>query len=71
MRPAKKNPHRDEEMEAFESLVDDEAEAMAEEFIASATSAEFIGEDARNEIHSDEVGGPFLELEIVEEEEEL
>jgi len=64
MRPAKKTAQRDEENEAFESLIDDEAAAMAQEFIASATSAEFVGEDARNEIHSDELCGPFLEVDL-------
>lgn len=28
---------------------DDEAEAFGEEFLATATSGEFVGEDARNE----------------------
>jgi hypothetical protein len=41
-------------------LVDDEAEAFAEEFIAGATSGESVGEDARDEWIADEVGGPFL-----------
>ncbi len=39
----------------------DDAESMAEEFIASATSAAFVLEDARNEISSDEIGGPFVD----------
>ena len=43
-----------------EALVDDEAEAFAEEFIATATSAEFVGEDARDETTTEELGGPFL-----------
>ena len=38
----------------------DDAESLAEEFIAGATSAEFVGEDARNELSIDELGGPFL-----------
>jgi hypothetical protein len=41
-------------------LIDDEAESFAEEFIAGATSGEFVGEDARDEWVADEVGGPFL-----------
>ncbi len=48
MRPTKKN-RIDAELEAFEALADDEAEAMAEELIASATSGEGVAEDARNE----------------------
>jgi hypothetical protein len=35
---------------------DDEAEAFGEEFIATATSGEFIGEDARNENADEELG---------------
>lgn len=45
-----------------ERLVDDEAESYAEEFIAEATSAEYVGEDARDEMVAEELGGPFLEL---------
>jgi hypothetical protein len=39
----------------------DDAESMAEEFIASATSAAFVLEDSRNEISADEIGGPFVD----------
>lgn len=39
----------------------DDAEAMAEEFIASATSAAFVLEDARNELSMDEIGGPYVD----------
>ncbi len=45
-----------------ERLVDDEAESFAEEFIAEATSAEYVGEDARDEMVAEELGGPFLTL---------
>ena len=38
-----------------------DAESAAEEFIAGATSAAFVLEDARNEIAVDELGGPFIE----------
>jgi hypothetical protein len=40
---------------------DDEAEAFAEEFIASATSADDTFEEARDEIVLEEIGGPFIE----------
>jgi len=40
-----------------------DAESAAEEFIAGATSAAFVNEDARNEIAVDELGGPFIEEE--------
>jgi hypothetical protein len=42
--------------DAFAFLADDEAEAFGEEFVATATSGEFIGEDARNEIADEELG---------------
>jgi len=42
-------------------LKDDEAEAFAEEYLAAATSAEMVAEDARDEVAADELGGPFLE----------
>lgn len=37
-----------------------DAEEFAEEYLASATSAEFAFEDARDELSQDELGGPFL-----------
>jgi hypothetical protein len=45
--------------------LDDESEAAAEEFVAQATSAEDVGEDARDEMIAEELGGPFLELQII------
>lgn len=39
----------------------DDAESIAEEFIASATSAAFVLEDARNELSMDELGGPYVD----------
>ncbi len=35
------------------------AEALAEEFIASATSGEEVASDERDEVQLEEVGGPF------------
>ena len=43
-----------------------DAEADAEEFIASVTSADFVNEDFRNEVLMEEIGGPFLEDEDLE-----
>jgi hypothetical protein len=43
-----------------------EAESVAEEFIASVTSAGFVLEDSRNELSMDEIGGPFIEDEELE-----
>ncbi len=41
---------------------DDLAENLAEEFIVAATSAEESGEDVRDEVVPEELGGPFLEV---------
>lgn len=38
-----------------EALIDDDAEAFAEEFIVTATTAEDVGEEARDEIVHDEL----------------
>ena len=40
---------------------DDLAEQMAEEFLMSATGAEDAGQDSRNEMLTEELGGPFVE----------
>ena len=40
---------------------DEFAELVAEEFLASATSAEEVSEDVRDELLPEELGGPFLE----------
>ena len=45
-------------------FLSDEAEAIAEEFIAQATSAEDVGELVRDEIAEEELGGPFLERDV-------
>lgn len=41
---------------------DDLAENLAEEFVASATSAEEIRETDRDRIFEEELGGPFVEV---------
>ena len=46
---------------------DDLAETLAEEFIVAATSAEEPGEDVRDEVVPEELGGPFLEVSAAEE----
>ena len=44
------------------SFSDDElAEQMAEEFLMSATGAEDAGQDTRNQMVTEELGGPFVE----------
>jgi hypothetical protein len=43
------------------------AETLAEEFVTSATSAEEMREDERNELHPEEFGGPFTETTAQEE----
>lgn len=37
------------------ALADDDAESFGEEFIVSATSGEFVGEDARDEVIAEEL----------------
>jgi hypothetical protein len=37
-----------------------DSEWLAAEMIAGATSGEYVGEDARNEVSLDEVGGPYV-----------
>jgi hypothetical protein len=68
MRSHKRRPFRRDSGDAF--LPDPasgtyisvpDAESVAEEFIASATSADCVLEDARNELSMDELGGPFIE----------
>jgi hypothetical protein len=39
---------------------DDLAEMVAEEFLRSATSGEEVGEDVRNQVVPEELGGPFV-----------
>jgi len=50
-------------------LIDDDAESFAEEFIAEATSAEHIGEDARNALTDDErIGSYTVDFTVLDEE---
>ena len=46
---------------------DDLAETLAEEFIVAVTSAEEPGEDVRDEVVPEELGGPFVEVPASEE----
>lgn len=43
-----------------------DAESFAGEFIASATAAEQVNEDARDEFVVEELGGPFVDLAVEE-----
>jgi len=52
----------------FVASRDGDAVAFGEEFIAAATSAEPVAEDARDEVIADELAG--LSVESVEEEDE-
>jgi hypothetical protein len=45
-----------------QALATDDAEAWAEEFVASALNGESVGESARDEVVDDEEGGPFIVL---------
>jgi hypothetical protein len=48
---------------SFECLWrDDDAEASAEEFLLQATSGEDVGEDARDEVVEEELGGPYFQI---------
>jgi hypothetical protein len=38
------------------------AESLAEEFLSSATSAEEVNEEVRDEVLPEEFGGPFIEV---------
>ena len=72
-------PHRPLDLDAGDAFVPDyrkgfvmlpdaDAEALGEEFIASATSAEPVAESARDEVINDELAG--LSVEELEEEDE-
>jgi hypothetical protein len=57
-------PHvRDHRAVARDSLAD----VLAAEFIASATSAEEVSQENRDETNLEEVGGPFVETSAQEE----
>ena len=43
-------------------LLSNDAESFAEEFVASATGAESVREDASDEVVDEEEGGPFIVL---------
>ena len=51
-------------------MTDDEVEAMGEEFIATATSAESVAETARDEEVADELEGLHVETIAGEDDEE-
>lgn len=46
------------------STDDDLAEALAEEFVMAATSAEEVTEDVRDGVVTEELGGPFIEVDL-------
>ena len=77
MKPNMKRRSRPDDAEAFVDdvglshapLADDEAEAFGEEFVATATSGEFVGEDARDEVAEEELG--VFEIEPMFDEDEL
>lgn len=70
-----RHPKRSDDANAFlpdpgegpARVEDDLAENLAEEFIVAATTAEEPGEDVRDEIVPEELGGPFLEVSASEE----
>lgn len=56
-------PHKEAPVEAFP--IDEEAASFASEFIAEATSAEYVGEDARNEAYLEETA-PIYNVDFTE-----
>lgn len=52
------------------ALIKTDVEFFAEEFIASATTGEQVAMDAGDEAVEEELGGPFLDLDDVEGEED-
>lgn len=64
----KTKPHRrpalsdDDAFFAHDRRLPAEAEDIAEEFIATATSAEEVFTDAADEMLIEELGGPYLEI---------
>jgi hypothetical protein len=53
------DPYRDsrQRVHAYDPL----AEELAEEFVASATGAEEVGAEMRDQVFTEEAGGPFVE----------
>lgn len=69
IRAVRKQAHRTDDADAFvpdpsegSAIGPDDAESFAEEFIATATTGEYIDMDANDEVSDEEDGGPFLEL---------
>jgi hypothetical protein len=64
----RKRPRRTDDADAFlpdpeggpARATDDLAEELAEEFLLSATSGEYVGEEQLNEEVPEESGGPFV-----------
>jgi hypothetical protein len=59
----KRDPKRSDSADAFvpeDGRISDDAESFAEEFIASATRAEPVQQEAEDEVSDEENGGPFL-----------
>lgn len=52
----------------FVEISDGDAEAFGEEFIASATSGEAVGETARDEAYTEELGGFLFDSMFAEDD---
>jgi hypothetical protein len=61
-RPDDGNAFVPDNVGTLEPLPSADAEAFAQEFVASATAAESVHEAAQDEVVEDETGGPFLVL---------
>lgn len=55
------------ESEARTGSREDLSELLGEDFLRAATSGEEVGEDVRDEVVPEELGGPFLETDAGEE----
>ncbi len=61
-KPYKRSARWDDAFFAHDGRLPAEAEDLAEEFIATATSAEEVFTNAADELTVEELGGPFLEI---------
>lgn len=61
-RPDDGNAFLPDNLGKLQPLPANDAESLAEEFVASATACESVREDANDEVVDDEEGGPFLVL---------
>lgn len=54
---------------SHERVADDEAESFGEEFVATVTSGDNAFEAARDELVDEELGGPFFDFRVIDDDE--